>query len=64
MNQVFIRSKTIHQTIVDECASSCVMSLSCWKYIGSTQLNQSLTMLKAFDGRGFKPYGILNSLQV
>lgn len=40
------------------------MSLSCWKYIGSPQLNQSLSTLKDFDERVFKPYGILNLLQV
>jgi hypothetical protein len=37
------------------------MSLSCWRDIGSLDINYSLTTLKAFDGRGFKPYGILNS---
>lgn len=40
------------------------MSLSCWKVIGSPSLNQSPTTLKAFDGRRFKPSGILNMLQV
>lgn len=64
MIQVVIRSKTIHQTIVDQGDSTCIMSLSCWKVISSPQLNKSPTTLKAFDGRGFKYYGILNSLQV
>ena len=36
------------------------MYLSCWRAIGSLDINQSLTTLKAFDGRGFKPYGIFN----
>jgi len=64
MIQVVVRSKTIHQTIVDECALTCIMSPSCWKAIGSSQLNLSPTTLKAFNGRGLKPYGILNTLQL
>ena len=39
-------------------------SLSCWRAIGSPELNQSPTILKAFDGRNFKPYGILSSFAV
>ena len=37
------------------------MFLSCWRDIGSPDINESLTTLKAFDGHGFKPYGMLNS---
>lgn len=60
----YVRSKSIHHTIVDEGASTYIMSISCWKAIGSPQLNQLLTTLKAFDGRGFKPYRTLILLQV
>ena len=35
--------------------------MSCWRAIGSPDINQCLTTLKAFDGCGFKPYLILNS---
>ena len=38
------------------------MSLNCWKSLGSSTINQSPTILKAFDGRGFHPYGILQDL--
>jgi hypothetical protein len=38
------------------------MSLSYWRAIGSPNINQSQTTLKAFDGCGFTPYGILHSL--
>ena len=47
--------------MIDEGALTCVMSLSCWRAIGSPDINKSLTTLKEFDGRGFKTYGILNS---
>ena len=40
------------------------MSLSCWRAIGSHDINRSLTTLKSFDGCGFKPYGILNTFPV
>ena len=59
-----VRGRTIHHTIIDEGASTCVMFLSCWRVIGSPNLNQSPTTLKAFDDRVLKPYRILNSLIV
>jgi hypothetical protein len=40
------------------------MSLACWKGLKSPGLNQSPTMLRAFDGRGFRPHGLLQSLAV
>lgn len=64
MIQVVVCGKNIHRSIVDEGASTYIMSLSYWKAIGSLQLNQPPTTLKFFDGRTYKPCGILNSLQV
>jgi hypothetical protein len=40
------------------------MYLSCWKGLKSPDLNQYPTMLRAFDGRGFHPHGILQSLAI
>ena len=40
------------------------MSLPCWKAIGSPELAQSPTMLKAFDGIYFTPYGICLNLPI
>jgi hypothetical protein len=40
------------------------MSLTCWKAIGSPPLNESQNTLKAFNGFGFKPYGVLPSLPI
>jgi hypothetical protein len=62
--QVGVCGKNIHRTILDEGASTCIMSLSCWKVVGSPSLNQSPTTLKDFDGCGFKPYGLLTLLVV
>jgi hypothetical protein len=50
---------TIKCTVIDEGATTCVMSLTYWKSIGSLTLSQYMTMLTAFDGRSFQPHGIL-----
>ena len=52
---------TIGRVVVDEGASTCVMSLSCWKALGSPKLVLSNTLLTAFDGRSFHPHGIRES---
>jgi len=60
--QVIVRQKTIFHTIIDEGASTYVMSLNCWKAIGSSSIKQSPNTLKAFDGIGFKPFWVLTAL--
>jgi hypothetical protein len=40
------------------------MSLACWKGLKSPALKKSPTMLRAFDGQGFHPHGILQSLPI
>jgi hypothetical protein len=62
--QVVVSDKNICRTVIDEGASTCVMSLACWKVIGSPPLNESQNTLKDFNGSGFKPYGVLPSLPV
>jgi hypothetical protein len=55
---------TIKCTVIDEGVVTCVMSLTCWKSIGSLTLSQSMTMLTTFDGRSFRPHGILPTFLV
>lgn len=62
--QVNVLNHLVHCTIIDEGASTCIMSLNCWKSLGSPRLSQSSTTLKAFDGRTYKPCGIINNLHV
>jgi hypothetical protein len=62
--QVVVSDKKICRTVIDEGASTCVMSFSCWKAIGSPPLNESKNTLKAFNGSGFKPYCVLPSLSI
>ena len=54
----------VKSTMIEEGAATSVMSLSYWKGLGSPQLSKSATMLTAFDGRSFRPHGILPSLKV
>jgi hypothetical protein len=57
--QILVGGKNIHRTILDEGASTCVMSLSCWRALGSPKFNQYPTTLKSFDGCGFHTHIIL-----
>ena len=56
--------KKVFRTVLDEGASTLVLSLSCWKAVGSPELVTSPTTLKAFDGQGFQPHGLIPSLSV
>jgi hypothetical protein len=57
-------TRNIFRTVVDEGASTCVMSLACWKAIGQPILSPSPTLLTAFDGHSFRPHGIIPSFIV
>jgi hypothetical protein len=57
-------TRNIFCMVVDEGASTCVMSLACWKAIGQPILSPSPTLLIAFDGCSFKPHGIIPSFTV
>lgn len=61
---VLVKYRPFFHTVIDEGASTCIMSIQCWKSLGSPTLNQSPTILKAFDGRGFHPFGILQDLPI
>jgi len=54
----------IFQTVIDEGASTCVMSMSCWKAIGSPLVVPSPTLLTAFDGNSHRPYGIIPAFPI
>jgi hypothetical protein len=52
-------TQNIFHMVVDEGASTCVMSLACWKVIGQPILSPSPTLLTTFDGRSFRTHGII-----
>ena len=49
----------IFRTIINEGASTCMMSMSCWKAIRSPSVFPSPTLLTAFDGHSHRPHGII-----
>jgi hypothetical protein len=51
-------------TVVDEGTLNCVMSFSLWKAIGQPGLSSSPTWLMEFEGRLFRPHGIIPSFLV
>ena len=59
-----IVGKKVYRTVLDEGDSTSVLSLSCWKAIASPELVTSPTTMKAFDGQGFQPHGLISSLVV
>jgi hypothetical protein len=47
--------------MVDEGASTCMMSLACWRAIGQLEVSLLPTLLTTFDGLYFIPHGIIPS---
>ena len=54
-----IQNLVVHQCIVDEGASTCIMSTLVWHKLGSPILQPSSTTLRAYDGHPTKAQGIL-----
>ena len=59
-----IVGKDICHTILDDGASTSVKYLSCWRSIGSLEVNSSPTTLKSFDEQCFQPYSFLLDLPI
>ena len=55
---------TVKRTVIDEGVAAFMMSLLCWKGLGSPELSKFATMLNSFDGRLFRLHRILPSLKV
>jgi hypothetical protein len=47
---VKIRNITVHRCIIDEGASTCIMSKTVWQKLGSLELIPSTITLRAYDG--------------
>lgn len=62
--QIFSKGKGIQTTVIDEGASTSVMSTSCWLTLGSPTLTPPLNSLKSFDDHNFIPKGYLASYPV
>ena len=56
---VSIQNLVVHRCIVDEEASTCIMSTLVWQKLGSPILQPSSTTLQDYDGNPTKSQGIL-----
>lgn len=54
----------IFQTVVDEGASTCVMSMTCWKFIGSPKVLPSPTLLTTFNFHSNRHNGIIHAFPI
>jgi hypothetical protein len=61
---VKIRNITVHLCIIDEGASTCIMSKSVWQKLGSPELLPSAITLRAYDGRSASPEGIFQNVPI
>jgi hypothetical protein len=61
---VKIRNITVHRCIIDEGASTCIMSKTVWQKLGSPELTPSPITLRAYDGRPSSPEGLLQNVPV
>jgi hypothetical protein len=59
-----IRNITIHRCIIDEGASTCIMSKTVWQKLGSPELLPSAITLRAYDGRPSSPEGLFQNVPV
>jgi hypothetical protein len=61
---VKIRNITIHRCIIDEGASTCIMSKNVWQKLDSPELLPSTITLRAYDGRPSSPEGLFQNVPV
>jgi hypothetical protein len=61
---VKIRNITVHRCIIDEGASTCIMSKMVWKKLGSLELIPSTITLRAYDVRPSSPKGLFQNFPV
>jgi hypothetical protein len=61
---VKIRNITVHRCIIDEGASTCIMSKTVWQKLGSPELLPSAITLRAYDGRPSSPEGLFQNVPV
>jgi hypothetical protein len=61
---VKIQNITIHRCIIDEGASTCIMSKTVWQKLGSPELIPFAITLRAYDGRPSSPKGLFQNVPV
>ena len=59
-----IRNANVSRCIIDEGESTCVMSTSVWKQLGSPELAPSMITLPAWDGHASQPIGLFRNFPI
>jgi hypothetical protein len=59
-----IRNITVHRCIIDEGASTCIMSKTVWQKLGSPELLPFAITLRAYDGRPSSPEGLFQNVPI
>ena len=54
----------VFRTVLDEGASTSILSLTCWKSIASPEVVPLVSMLNDFDGQLFQPHEIILALPI
>jgi len=57
--EIFLKGRGVHRIVIDEGASTYIMSNSCWLTMGSPTLSMPSNSFKSFDGHTFIPKGYL-----
>jgi hypothetical protein len=55
---------TVHRCIIDEGASTCIMSKTVWQKLGSLELIPSAITLRTYNGRPSSPEGLFQNVPV
>ena len=61
---VKIWNANVSRCIIDEGASTCVMSTLVWKQLGSPELAPSMITLRAWDGHASQPIGLFRNCPI
>jgi hypothetical protein len=61
---VKIQNITVHRCIIDEGASTCIMSKTVWQKLGSLELIPSAITLRAYDRRPSSPKGLFQNVPI
>ena len=61
---ISVQTITIHRCVIDEGASTCIMSNNLWQKLGAPELKPSLITLRAYDGHPSTPVGLFENVLV
>ena len=61
---VSVQNIIIHQCVIDEGASTCIMSKNVWQNLGAPELKPSIITLRAYDSHPLTPIGLFKNVPI